>query len=565
MTRILLACLAFLFVTFPLVAQKSKESNRAVATLTSYDAQGKMLCSTQAFFCSPTGEVWAPYAALLGAVRAEVVDAQGRTAQVQRVVQASSVHDVVKLTTNIPTKKLFFLPIAKDIQPEAWLQTYYTVNKKELPQPVNVLKQESLDSLSYYTISTPNEARYMGAPVVNERGEVVALTQKNVQKNAATACALDARILLALSSTASTTQAFNRDLRALHIAPLLVADNEEQAYTSVFLSLLSPADTIVASTLINDFMRLYPHSTELYVPAANFHAMKRGDWSTAYDYIQKGLSKEGEHRAKLYIALSDLMKQKAESDTLTAPRWTLDDALAAANKAYALRPDTTTARQQAVLLYQLKRWAEAREKWKLVNASSLAQWDSYLLEASCVENLKGDSLEVLSLVDAAVLHYERTKVGSPQVYLTRANYLLKAGLYRRAVADLIAFEKQLPTGQLPNAAFYAERSSIEVKAKMYQQALDDLETAISRAVSQEERTMYLTDKAYLQLQVSLFAEAATTAQSLLALDANNADAYKILGLSWGERKQKSKALQFLRRAQALGDAQAETLIAKYSK
>lgn len=565
MTRLLFLLFILLSSPFGLFAQKGKEANHAVATITTYDAQGKMLHATQCFFCSPTGDVWAPYFALEGAVKAEVIDAQGRTAEVQRVVSASSLYDVVRLTTNIPTRKLTFLPIAHQITTDNWLQTYYTVVRKEQPLPVSIPHQEKLDTLAYYTISTPNDARYFGAPLVNAAGEVVAITQKNVQKGATQACAIDARVLQRQLSMGAGIKGFSRDLRALHFPPLLPQDNEEQAYSLVFLGLLAPTDTAIAATSIRDFLSIYPNSNDLYAPAANFHANKRGDWGTAHAYIQQGLAKVGEHHAKLYSLLSDLMKAKAESDSLSPPRWTLSDALAAAEQSYALRPDTIAVRQQAILLAQLGRWKEARAKWQVVNASSLAQWDTYLLEATCVEHLQGDSTEVLRLITEAVNHYERTKVGSPQVYLTRANQLLKMHLYRQAVSDLQTFERQLPLGQLAKAAFYAERSNIEVKAKMYQQALDDLETAISRAETADERVLYLTKKGYLQLQVALWAEAATSAQSLLSLSPNNADGHKILGLSLWQRKRKREALVHLRRAQELGDEQAAQLIAKYSK
>lgn len=554
--------LLFLLMPFVLWAQNPQEANRAVVTLTTYDAQGQMLRSTQGYFCSPTGHVLTSYAALRGATRAEVVDAQGRTAQVERVVSASSAYDLVRLTTTIPTRKLHYLLPATTADQSGLLQTYYTVNKKEQPQPVSITKSEALDSLAYYTLSTPNEARYFATPIVNAQSQVVGIVQRNVLKDATTACAIDAR---AISALPQGNQAFSSDVRALHFAPLLPADNEDQAYTSVYLTLLSPSDTTVSTTMVRDFMKFYPNNTDLYAPLASYHATKRNDLPTAYACLQQGLSRPGEHRAKLYSLLSDLMQAKAQTDTLSQPRWTMLDALAAADSAYALRPDTATARQQAMLLHNLGRYEQARAKWQLVNASTLAQWDTYLLEASCVEQLRGDSLEVLRLLDAAVAAFERTKQGYGQAYLTRANYFLKTAQYRRAVTDLMSFEKSLPAEQQPRAAFFAERSAIEVKAKMYQQALDDLEVAIARAPSQNDHILYLLEKAALQLQVALLPEAGATAQRVLALEPNNADAHKLLGVSLGERKQKAKALQHLRRAQALGDSTVSSLITKYSK
>lgn len=95
---------------------------------------------------------------------------------------------------------------------------------------------------------------------------------------------------------------------------------------------------------------------------------------------------------------------------------------------------------------------------------------------------------------------------------------------------------------------------------MYQQALDDIRTAI--AVT-EQPLAYRLEEAFILLRVGEFEAAAEAAEKLLADLPESPDCYRVMGIAHGELGHKAKAKQYLERAAALGDEVAPTFIRKY--
>ena len=144
----------------------------------------------------------------------------------------------------------------------------------------------------------------------------------------------------------------------------------------------------------------------------------------------------------------------------------------------------------------------------------------------------------------------------------RAQLLTEMGQYRQAVADYTDYEKVLGRDNL-TAYFYYLRSQVEVQTRMFQQVIDDLSTAISLARTPAEWEGYKVEQALLYLQVVHFDEAIAVAREVVARNADNADAHKVLGVAYGEKKQKKLAQQHLKRAAELGDENAVQLMKKY--
>lgn len=556
----------FLLFLLPLMltAQKAPDANKAVVNLIAYDEKGDVLHSAYGYFSSPDGEIIAPFHAFKGAVRAEIVDAAGRRAVVRRILGASSLYDVVRASTDIPTKKLPFLspcPTPGIIgQSDIW-QTFYTNNKKEKPLATSVVAVDAFDSYAYYTISTPNEERFVGCPVVNGEGKVIGLMQKNITKNALTACAVDIRTADSLAVT--TAAVFNSDLNDIKIPKQIPVASEAEAFSYLYMVLRSATDSVLKTTAVSDFMAAYPDNTDIYGEMANYHAA-RNRFSAADSTLRKGIARGGDFVADLYLLQSELMQGKVERmGTEVYPSWNLETALAAAEKAYSLQPRPRYLLQQGTVLYALQRFKEAHEKFSLVNRSPLANSRSFLYAAMALESDSGDVASIVTLLDSAVVHCPKPYTQEVLVPLfKRAKLLASMGDFRKAAADLTEYEKVAGVDNL-NAYFYFWRSEIEKNGRMFQQALDDLTTAVSVAKTLQDKETYLTEKAFLYLQVNLPDEAVATAREVLKLNAESADAHKIIGVAMVEKKQKRKALEHFKKAQALGDENAAELIAKY--
>ena len=165
------------------------------------------------------------------------------------------------------------------------------------------------------------------------------------------------------------------------------------------------------------------------------------------------------------------------------------------------------------------------------------------------------------MLDSAVALYSRPYLREAAPYiLARAQVRLEAGRYRDAVADLNDYENLMKTQV--NANFYYLRFQAEVGGRLFQQALNDIDLAISR---QPQYDLFYAEKASLQVRVGLYDEAIATARHCIELNAQGSDGYLFLGLAQCLKGQKQEGLSNLQKARELGDPQAESLIGKYSK
>ena len=110
-----------------------------------------------------------------------------------------------------------------------------------------------------------------------------------------------------------------------------------------------------------------------------------------------------------------------------------------------------------------------------------------------------------------------------------------------------------------DADFYYKREQCEVKGKLYQQALIDIE--IATRISQEP--LYVAEKASLLLRLNKNEEALETAEYCVAMDPEYAEAYLIKGVAQIHLGKKKEGLEALAKAKELGSDQADALIAKY--
>lgn len=544
-------------------AQKPAELNKTVVNIISYNAAGSILHNTYGFLLGTEGEVVAPYHALRGAVRADVINWQGQTAQALRIVGASSEYDLVRFTTDVPTKKLVALQPAElhATKDQPVLVGSYTTQKKSQPEAAQVLAADLFNDHYYYEISAPNDDRLVGCPVLDAEGHVLAVVQKNVQKDATTACAID--ISFATVLTTNAMSAFSADLNDILIPKQIPAGSEDESFSYVYMLLHSQSDERIVGAAVDDFAALFPENAKIYAERATFFA-NRGNYEQAAADLARGIEKGGEGLAEVLNTQSTLMYNKvlAGGDDRW-PEWTLEAALQSAEQAYALQPQPLYLLQQGQVLFTLQKYQEAYDKFSAVNGSELANSQTFYFAANALERAGGDDAIVIALLDSAVnrLPQPYTPEAAPYL-LARAQHLDNAAQHRRAVRDYNEYEKLLGTRNL-NAYFYYLRMQAEIGSRMYQQALDDATTAISRTTDVDERADYLFERGCLQLQVGLCDECIASCEEVIQLKPDYADAYKVCGVAYGEKKQKAKAAEYLRTAEAKGSEGAAELLQKY--
>lgn len=541
-----------------------KNAGKAMLNIFAYDSAGKLLRSGQAFFIDKEGNAATSYSLLEGAAKAEVIDAKGKKHAVRRILGANSTTDIVKFSTEGASGNDFFSITTVPAAQGATLQLVrYSTDKKAASEPVSISKDEAFNNYRYYQTSAKNAESDIACPLVDENGTLIAIVQQNVGKNATTACAIDARFINELKISA--TSPLNSDLKAIGIPKALPSDVKEAA---TYLYMMPQGDSLACANAYSDFIEAWPSLPDGYSTRAAWYAGRgnysacEADFSTAFEKAKADTSSI--KADALHYSLSDLIYRTAmqRPDSIPAyPGWTLQRAEQEADLAYAAAPYTLYLSQKGKCQFAQRNYAEAFQSFSRVcEDKKFASAESYFSAARSLELSGGDSLQVLSLLDSCVARIATpVTAGEAQFYLERSQRLLRAGRYRLAVLDYNEYEKAIGPKNL-TARFYYLREQAEMEAHMYQQALDDIRTAIATS---SEPLFFRLEEAYILLRVGEFQPAIDAATSLLKDLPENPDCYKIIGIAHGELGHKALAQQNLLKAQQLGDTTAGSFISKY--
>ena len=178
------------------------------------------------------------------------------------------------------------------------------------------------------------------------------------------------------------------------------------------------------------------------------------------------------------------------------------------------------------------------------------------LERSGIRLMLGDTVAALAMQDSAVACFTKPypEAAAPTL-LIRAQTLMAMGKYRQAVMDLNDYE-HLKFKEV-NANFYYQRYQAEMRCRMFQQALNDIE----RCTTMEPREpLFFAELAATHYRFNQVEEAVTAARQAIALDPEFPDAHRILGVCLRAQNKESEAQAALKRAADLGDETAKGLI-----
>ena len=555
--RLVMGILPFYLFTFlPLSAQPSwvKKATKSVFTLKTFTADGTLLGSANGFYVGKNGEAISCYAPFKGAQRAVVIDATGKEYEVACILGANETYDVAKF--RVTTGKTLPLTVAQEsasTDASVWLLPYNQV--KKVPQGT-VRKAEIFNQdYAYYTVALQMPDNSVGAPLLSEAGEVLGL----MQQPASLMDTLNYAVSALFADSLKTTGLSINDpvLRATGIRKALPQD-VGQAQLALYIGGAS-LDSLAYCQLIEDFILQFPNHPDGYTYRAQ--QLVNGSRFDDADRDMKKALKVAEKPDEVHYTYSRLMLQKL----LYMPEqnydaWSFDGSFDEAGEAYRINPLPTYRQQQAVVRYAQQRYDEAYAIYEELFASSLRSPELFYAASVCKEQLK-DSVAQLALLDSCVAQFSRPYLKETAPYLLhRAQLLMDMNRHREAVTDLNDYESLMKTQLTSN--FYYMKYQAEMKGRLYQQALDDINEAI-RMTPQSD--LYYAEKASLQVRVGLYSEAVETAETCIQLAPDHSDGYLFLGLSQCLLGQKTEGVKNLKKAGELGDPQAETLIEKYSK
>ena len=499
-----------------------KKATKSVFTLKTFAADGSLIASSNGFFTGQNGEAVSSFSPFKGASRAIVIDAQGKETAVECILGANDIYDVARF--RVASNKTQPLPICTTTMPESstvWLLPYHET-KQLYSGPIRKA-EKFMGDYDYYTVAIASPQHVENCPLLNESGEVIGLIQPSANADDSLSYAIS---VVFADSLHMTGFSINEPVfQQTQVKKALPSDIKE-ANVALFLA-SSQNDSLAYAELVDDMISQFPAAPDGYTYKAQL-AAAGGDFATADQYMTQAI-RVSDPKDEAHYNFARLIYNKAVyQSAIPYDSWSLDKAL-------------SEIRQDA-----------AYDIFIRLSQSSMRNAEIFYSAAKC-KALQRDTTAMLSLLDSCINTFSKPYFKEAAPYLwERAEARRDAGRYRDAIADMNEYEK-LMSAEI-NESFYYIRHQTHIQARLYQQALNDINRAIQMNPSE---TLYYAEKASLEVRVGLYDEAIATARECIAVDPNASDGYLFLGLAQCLKNDKKEGLDNLRKAKELGDPQAD--------
>ena len=534
------------------VPKWGSKAMKGIVSVLTYDKDGNLMKSGTGFYISNDGLAVADYSLFKDAYSAAVVDVNGEKSAVNWIMGADDTYSVVKFKT--AAKKSTALSVAEATASEGAMAFTLKFTKEKLKScptaQISSVKTVA-DSCSYYTLSYATDESYLGAPVFNAKGDVIGMTQPSMGSNG---YALGIEFANTVSIKALASKVNTLALEAIHI-PKGLPDSDGASLVYLYMQSKSMPNEAYLD-LVNLFIETWPDNAEGYIrrasPLIDMHQFDEAD-QDFQTYFKLCNDKPLAH-----TRIADLINTKlVYQPEPKYEKWTFDLALEHVDKALAEQPDVLEYKMlKGQILMAKKDFAGAIAHYDAMLNSEARSPEIYYVSSLAHEGA-GDSASVMiELLDSALAMFPTPMPGEAAQYVLRRGQLHSAaGHYRDAVNDYNQY-CFLCNNQV-NVSFYYDRAKLEQKARMYQQALDDLTTAIG--MSPRVPMLYI-EKCALLLKVNELDECINTANQLLAFDAQNVDALRIMGYAQTQNGNKAAGKANLQKAADLGDESAKEIL-----
>ena len=542
----------------------AEKARKAVFSVVTYGKDNKILNTGNGFFIDETGTAVSDYTLFKGADHAVIVTTDGKELPVKYIMGANDIYDVVKFKTEVGKKPTALQPVsqAATVGETVYLLPYSTQKSGE-GETGTVTKVDTIGNNSYYyTLNLKTNDKNVSCPVMNANGQVIGLIQRNADKENKQSYAIGVEYAAGLTINALSGSDFT--LNTIGIKKGLPA-KESDALVYLYM-MSSQLDREGYLSLLNDFIAQYPDNMEGYQRRAACY-MSYGD---------DAHSKLAEEDVKKMFATA----QKKEEAHYNFARliynynlglgegkvpfgdWTYDHALQEVNTALGIAKEGLYYQLLGDICFAQKKYAEAAEAYSAMNHTSMASASSFYSEAKAKEMAgEKDSKVLIVLLDSAVNKFNKPYGQEAAPYLYERGQLKdRTGAVREAVKDYNAFYDAM-MGEV-SADFYVVREQAELKCRMYQQAIDDINKAV--AIDPNNVEMWV-EKGGVHLRVNQPDEAEKALTKAIAIDPDNASAYRMLGYCRIQQGKKDEGIRDLQKAKELGDEVAVTLLEKYAK
>lgn len=546
MKRISIIIMTLVLCASSLMAQPGpvQKVSKSVFTLTTFNKDGGIIASTQGVFIDNKGTAISTFKPFVGATKASIVDASGKSMNVDAILGADELYDVAKFRIIGATTAAPIASKASVAGEKVWLVPY-SIKKSPFQQEDISSVENFMTTYNYYIFSSSVPENAVGCPFVNKNGQVIGLMHTNGQTTA-----IDANYAKQLKVTGLST--LDAALRETGIRTAL-PDTEQDAITMMTLKKGQiPVDVYKEYT--QEFINKFPTSAFGYKEKA-LYLVDQEKYDEAAKLMEEGI-KKSTAKDEAHSNYADLIYQKiAYKGDSTYTAWTLDKAIDEAQKAYAAKPQPVYKHQEAQINFLKGNYQKACDMFLDLTKSNLNGGELYFEAAQAKTHLKAPAQEIEVLLDSAISVGARTGMAG-NYYLARANFLNEQGQYRRAIQDYNMYDS---IARPVDASFFYTRYQCEIKLRMWQPALLDIARACYLAPKQPT---FFAEWASLDLRVKRYDEGISAATHCTELAPEYADGYLLLGLLQKEKGLKDEAIKNLKKAQELGDTRAAEYLSK---
>lgn len=552
-----------------------KNAQKSIVSVIAYDKNKEMIHEGVGFIISEDGMVVSDYATFKDVYSAVVIDNKGKKFEVERIYGADDAYGLVKFS--IDNHKTTPIKLASSTAVNRGAEVLaigYFQNKPNVVPASTVEKKDIVESrFAYYTLSTEFDGKQVGKGAFNAAGELIGIIQSSVGGKSGV---VDAALAQSLSMAAIQSRTAALALNNIHLKKALPDTAEESLVYLYFRS--TTADDEEYLDLVDQFVTKFPDNAEGYyrraTPLIDLHRFEEAD-KCLDKYISLAADKSLAYSNVGKIIHSKLVYQPEPK----YDKWTFDTAIDYMDKAIeTLNPQIENETDDNNKLSLEVRQTECElEKAKILSSKGdhRAAIDIYekvnegkfrgpaiFMACSMAHAAAGDSLSVqVELMDSAVAQFKEPLPAEAAPYVLQRAQLLEAqGKYKKAVADYNTF-LYLKNNKVSDQ-FYFDRSVLEMNGRMFQQAIDDINMAISMAPNKPD---YYLHKSSIHLRVGQIDESIDAAEKCIQLAPDMSEAYCALGYALIQKGDKEGGRRNLEYAKSLGNENAQEIIDRYLK
>lgn len=528
-----------------------KSAAKSVFTLTTFKADGSILSSSHGVFLDNEGTAMSDWTSFDGAATAVVVDASGKRMEVESIIGASEIYDVVKFKVKGKTTGITACTVPETAGATIYL-VGYGLKKAEIKESKLSKVEHFMEKYAYYIYNMEIPENTLSCAVVNASGQLLGILQSS--KYSTDLHTTSANYVADMKSEGLTGS--DPTFRRTSI-PIAIPDDKEQAVLALMLA-SQGNDSLRYAKTIDLFIEKYPDQTEGYTTKAQMES-NNNDFAAASRDMETAIKKASAKDDAHYSYARLIYQKEVYKPNVEYPDWSLDKATDEVHQAMAITPLPIYRHLEAQILYTKKEYQQAHDIFIELTNSAIRNPELFYEAAQCKTMLEAPVEERLALLDSAINLFGKPYPAEAAPYfIARAGLLEVKGEYRKAVNDYNQYDT-LMMGRL-SADFYYQREQCEVKARQFQQAINDIDLAIRLA---PREPLFLAEKGSLMLRVNKNEDALAAAEQCVALAPDYAEGYLVKGLALIQLKKKKEGIAAFEKAKSLGSDQADALISKY--